>query len=256
MSRPLWLEYPGALYHVTARGDGREDIYLDDRDRLGFLLGETPVGNLSRGMRQLNGVYTQRFNRRHARVGHVFQGRYQAILVQKNSYLLELSRYVVLNPVRAGMVRTPRDWRWSSYRAAVGQAKAPAWLQTDELLAQFGRKRARAVRAYARFVRAGIAQPGPWDALRYQVFLGDERFIRRLQKHKRPDALHEIPKSQRRSMGKALAQYQRAYRERDVAMAQAYASGLYTMKAIADHFGVHYMTVSRAVRKFEQQQKS
>ncbi|MBD3670659.1 MAG: transposase [Gammaproteobacteria bacterium] len=127
MSRPLRIEYAGALYHVTSRGDGQKDIYLDDKDRRDFLsnlthvcerynwvvhayclmsnhyhlLLETPDGNLSQGMRQLNGVYTQQFNRTHERVGHVFQGRYKAIIVQKDSYLLELSRYIVLNPVRA-----------------------------------------------------------------------------------------------------------------------------------------------------------
>ena len=130
MARPLRLEFSGALYHVTSRGDRREDIYLDDADRGNYLsvlsevcdrfnwlvhayclmsnhyhlLIETPDSNLAMGMRQLNGVYTQRFNRRHARVGHVFQGRYKAIIVQKDSYLLELARYIVLNPVRARMV--------------------------------------------------------------------------------------------------------------------------------------------------------
>ena len=149
MARPLRIEFAGALYHVTSRGDGQEAIYLGDEDREAFyavltevcrrfnwmvhaecqmtnhyhLLVETPSGNLSRGMRQLNGVYTQRFNRRHSRVGHVFQGRYKAILVQKDAYLLEFSRYVVLNPVRARMVRTARDWAWSNYRATAGMAR-------------------------------------------------------------------------------------------------------------------------------------
>ena len=142
MARPLRIEFAGALYHVTSRGDGQEDIYLDDTDREIYLevlaevqhrfnwvihayclmsnhyhlLIETPDSNLAKGMRHLNGVYTQRFNRRHKRVGHVFQGRYKAILVQKDNYLLELSRYIVLNPVRAQMVRSAKDWPWSSYR--------------------------------------------------------------------------------------------------------------------------------------------
>ncbi|HWQ95123.1 MAG TPA: transposase, partial [Gammaproteobacteria bacterium] len=126
MSRPLRLEFPDALYHVTARGDRQEDIFEDDQDRELFLatlgqvisrfnwichawclmdnhyhlLIQTPDGNLSKGMRQLNGVYTQASNRRHRRVGHLFQGRFKAILVDRDAYLLELSRYVVLNPVR------------------------------------------------------------------------------------------------------------------------------------------------------------
>ena len=163
MSRPLRIEYAGALYHVTARGDRREDIYLDDEDRQAWLqqlaqvcrrfnwrchawcqmdnhyhiLIETAEGNLSQGMRQLNGVYTQACNRRHQRVGHVFQGRYKAILVQKDSYLLELARYIVLNPVRAGMVKDVADWAWSSYHAMLNLKTAPEWLETDWLLTCF-----------------------------------------------------------------------------------------------------------------------
>ena len=143
MARPLRLEFAGAIYHLTARGNRREDIFEDNVDREVFLsvlekvcdtynwvchayclmsnhyhlLIETPDGNLSKGMRQLNGVYTQAHNRKHGRSGHVFQGRYKAIVVEKEAYLLELCRYIVLNPVRAGMVRSAKDWPWSSYRA-------------------------------------------------------------------------------------------------------------------------------------------
>lgn len=146
MARPLRLEFAGALYHITARGDRREPIYDDDTDRTTFLrllgdvcnqhnllchayclmgnhyhlLLETLERNLSRGMRQLNGVYAQKGSCRLGRVGHVFQGHYKAILVEKDSYLLELARYIVLNPVRAQMARTAVDWPWSSYRATAG----------------------------------------------------------------------------------------------------------------------------------------
>ncbi len=142
MSRPLRLIYAGALYHITARGNRREAIFIDDQDRALFnslleevvarfgwrihawcqmtnhyhLLVETPQANLPQGMRQLNGNYANAFNRSHHREGHVFQGRYKAILVQRNTHLLELSRHVVLNPVRAGMVSTAGEWQWSSYR--------------------------------------------------------------------------------------------------------------------------------------------
>lgn len=148
----LVTELAGGLYHVTARGDRREAIYRDDEDRAAWLalLGavcrrfnwrchaycqmtnqyhvvvETPKGNLSKGTCQLNGVYTQDTNRRHGLVGHLFQGRFKAILVERDAYLMELGRYVVLNPVRAGMVRQAQDWAWSSYRAMVGQARAEA----------------------------------------------------------------------------------------------------------------------------------
>lgn len=151
MARPLRIELPGGLYHVTSRGDHRDEIYLDDSDRILWLelLGqvcerfnwvchayclmdnhyhivvETIKGNLSKGMRQLNGVYTQYFNRTHNRVGHLYQGRYKAILVEKDRHLLELSRYVVLNPVRAGMVKRVDQWPWSSFSAMTGNSNCP-----------------------------------------------------------------------------------------------------------------------------------
>jgi len=188
MSRPLRIEFAGALYHVTSRGDRRDDIYLDDEDRQQFLallgevcdlynwvchayclmsnhyhlLIETPDANLAKGMRQLNGVYSQFFNRRHDFVGHVFQGRYKAIHVEKESYLLELSRYIVLNPVRAEMVRSAKDWPWSSYRATAGLSTAPKWLHTDWLLAAFAKTKSRAIKHYRAFVAEGKGQPSPW----------------------------------------------------------------------------------------------
>ncbi len=154
MAHPLRLEFPGALYHVTARGNARQAIVLDDRDRALFLvclgetvarldwichayclmdnhyhlLIETPEGHVSRGMRQLNGVFTQRMNRRHGRVGHLFQGRFKAILVERESYLLELCRYIVLNPIRAGMVTQLERYPWSSYPATRGFVVRPGWL--------------------------------------------------------------------------------------------------------------------------------
>ena len=141
------------------------------------LIGETAQGNLSAAMRQLNGVYTQKVNRRHARVGHVFQGRFKAILVERDSYLLELARYVVLNPVRAAMVRHARQWKWSSYPAMVGSASRPAWLNTEWLLGQFGTQRSRQIERNIDFVQEGVRGPGVWDRLTGQVYLGSEAFV-------------------------------------------------------------------------------
>jgi len=276
MARPLRLEFAGALYHITSRGDRREDIFEDDADRADFLsvlgdvcaqhnwvchayclmsnhyhlLVETPDGNLSKGMRQLNGVYTQHFNRRHSRVGHVFQGRYKAILVDKDDYLLELARYIVLNPVRAQMVRSAKDWGWSSYRATAGQAESPEWLQTDWLLAAFGSRKGKAMEAYRRFVAEGKNQPSPWQGLRNQVYLGDERFVERMQRRiDEQKVLSEIPVTQRRRQAKTLAYYERKAGSRDEAIISAYASGGYTLKEIGDYFGLHYSWISRIVEK-------
>lgn len=277
MSRPLRLELAGGLYHITSRGDGREDIYLSEGDRLAWLdvfglvckrcnwvchawcqmtnhyhiLIETPETNLAQGMRQLNGVYTQRFNRVHGRVGHVFQGRYKAILVERDSYLLELARYVVLNPLRAGMVKRLETWPWSSYLATCGQAPAPVWLQPDWILAQFGRQRASAIRKYVEFVHQGARLPSVWTQLQGQIYLGSEAFVKKMQAHieKRP-SLNEIPRAQRRMLTQPLKEFEQRY-ERNEAMARAYMSGQHTMAAIAEHFGVHYSSVSRAVASHE-----
>lgn len=277
MSRPLRLELAGGLYHVTSRGDGREDICRSDADRQAWLdvlgqvcmrfnwvchawclmtnhyhiLIETPEANLSQGMRQLNGVYTQRFNRAHARVGHVFQGRYKAILVERDGYLLELARYVVLNPLRAGMVKRLEAWPWSSYLATCGQASAPEWLQTDWILAQFGRQRASAIRKYVQFVHEGARLPSVWTQLQGQIYLGSVAFVKKMQTliEQKP-ALDEIPRAQRRILTRALADFERGY-PRNEAMARAYLSGRHTMLAIAEHFGVHYSTVSRMVKAYE-----
>ena len=280
MSRPLRIEFAGALYHLTSRGDGRDDIYLDDSDRVLFLevlasvcerfnwachayclmgnhyhiLIETHEGNLSQGMRQLNGLYTQRFNRAHGRVGHVFQGRYKAILIHKDSYLLELARYVVLNPVRAQMVRAAKDWPWSSYRATCGQAPKPDWLHVDWLLSTFGRRKREAVERYREFVALGKGQPAPWQHLKHQIYLGDKQFVERMQRKLSVDqSLQDIPALHKRPVPKPLADYARKHKTRDEAIQAAYRSGGYSQKQIADYFELHYSWVSKIIKVAEQE---
>jgi len=275
MARPLRLEFAGALYHITARGDRQEAIYENDDDRIAFLsvlgevcqhcnwvchayclmgnhyhlLIETPEGNLSRGMRQLNGVYTQQHNRRHSRVGHVFQGRYKAVLVEKESYLLELARYIVLNPVRAQMVRTADEWPWSSYRSTIGLQTAVAGVHTDWVLAAFGDQREQAVEAYKEFVAEGKGQPSPWQSLKNQIYLGGDIFVAEMQQHiEKAETLSEIPSSQHRPMARPLADYLEMEGDRNSGITRAYESGNYSLKEIGDHFGLHYSRVSRIVR--------
>lgn len=204
MSRPLRLEHSGAIWHVTSRGNEKRDVFRDDEDRLGFLdvlgrtvelfgwrlhayvlmgnhyhlLVETPVPTLSRGMRQLNGVYTQRFNRRHGRTGHLFQGRFKAILVERDTHLLALARYVVQNPVAAGLARAAADFRWSSYRATAGLEKAPEWLETAWTLEQLAPVRREAVKRFRQLANdPKAAAYAPWKEVRGQVFLGSEAFL-------------------------------------------------------------------------------
>ena len=280
MARPLRIEFPGALYHVTSRGNARQRVFLDDEDREMFLstlawvverfgwcchaycmmgnhvhlLIETPQPNLSRGMRQLNGVYTQHFNRRHRKVGHLFQGRFKAILVEKEGYLLELARYIVLNPVRAKMVKMPERYPWSSYRAMVGLAPVPPALATEWILEQFAGTRAVARRRYAKFVHDGIGVPGPWEEVKGQVLLGSEAFIERLASQLQECSTREIPKRQRlvhRPPLRTLLAGTDSKTARNIAMAQAYLKHGYTLSEIGRVVGLHYATISRLIKALE-----
>jgi hypothetical protein len=212
-------------------------------------------------MRQLNGVYTQIFNQRHERVGHLLQGRYKAILVEKDRHLASLCRYVVLNPVRTGMVKKPGGWAWSSYRATLGVAKEPTFLTVEWILSQFDKKKRKAIEKYKRFVMEGTNEESPWQNLKGQIFLGAEEFIDRLSSLlSDKEELKEIPKEQRYAGRPSLSELFRdgnakPLRVRDEAVCAAYIQYGYRMKEIAEYLGVHYATVSRAVTRAEQQKK-
>ena len=207
MARPLRLEFPGAVYHVMARGHERGAIFRDPEDRAKFLsllggiakdeewevhayclmpnhyhlLIETPKGNLSRGMHALNARYSQWFNRKHDRRGHLLEGRFRSVLVQKESHLLELHRYVVLNPVRAKLADRAAQWRWSSFRATAGTEEAPDWLAVDWTLSQFARGRAAARKAYQRFVAEGRDSGKEIESLERGGWIGDKTFEKNIR---------------------------------------------------------------------------
>jgi putative transposase len=224
MARPLRIEHPAAVYHVTATGNARLPIFEDDGDRTGFLriaegaierfnqrcyafrimdnhyhlLLETIEGNLPAGMRHIDGVYTRHFNRTHHRVGHLFQGRFNSILVDRDAYLLELCRYIVLNPVRAGMIELPEDYTWSSCRATAGLSPKPSFLHSDWIPAQLAGERGEARRRYMEFVRAGIGCGKIGDLLKYNAIPGGHEFMAKLGPALRDkSSLKEIPRSQR-----------------------------------------------------------
>jgi putative transposase len=160
------------------------------------LIIETPDANLSQGMRQLSGMYAQIFKRRHERVRHIFRGRFKGIVVQRNSHLLELSRYVVLNPVRAGMAAIPEQWRWSSYRLTAGLTGGDSSTKCNWILSQFGTTKRAAYRNFRNFVRDGMAQPdSPWEKLKGQLIVGDDEFTASVQELiDRRVEISEIPK--------------------------------------------------------------
>lgn len=215
------------------------------------LLIETPDGNLSIGMRQINGVYTQLFNKWHGKTGHLFQGRYKAILIQKDSHLLEVCRYVVLNPVRARMVERPDDYNWSSYKATAGKDKPHPCLTTDWVLSQFAGKRTRAAKEYEKYVSWGIGQKTIWIEVRGQALLGEDDFVEKLAEYlKKSKDIPEIPRSQRYAhrptLQKLFGEGERMTLEkRRKLIAKAIEHYGYRQSEIAKHLGLHYSTISR-----------
>jgi len=289
MARPLRIEFPGALYHVTARGNQRNAIYRDDSDRIAFLdilsrvvdrwnwlchayclmdnhyhlVIETPEGNLSCGMRQVNGIYTQWYNRRHQSTGHLFQGRFKSIIVEKESYLLELCRYVALNPTRAGLVGDPEMWKWSSYRATAGFSQAPAFLTTDWLLSQFSSEKRKAQRAYFSFVHNVIEQDeSPWKHLRGRFVLGSDRFVEHIRGiMDKGEPLREVPRRDRLVGRPTLSKLFSKGRDRKNKVQRnrliydAHARHGYTLSEIGSHLKLHYSTISKVVKHSEIEEK-
>lgn len=210
MGRPLRIEYVGALYHITSRGNERKNIYLEEEDRLKFisiledyhdrygilihsyvlmdnhyhLILETPKGNLVQVMHGINGGYTGYFNRKYERTGHLFQGRYKGILVDKDNYLVELSRYVHLNPVRAFMVKRPEEYKWSSYPGYIGRGKEDSWVEYSWVLSKFGPNLKRSREKYRIYIEEGLKKgikETPLKAVHGQVILGGEDFIEKIK---------------------------------------------------------------------------
>jgi REP element-mobilizing transposase RayT len=206
MARPLRVEYPDAYYHVINRGNYQQKIYLNDRDKEKFieylekaaerfsiifhgyclmsnhyhLLIQTPDSNLSKAMQWINVSYATYFNRKRNRHGHLFQGRFKAILIDADEYLKHLSRYIHLNPVRANMVSSPSDYQWSSYRAFIGKQKAPQFLETDWLLSSFGKNKKQTRQSYKDFVEKVDAKTleDPGAQISEGFLLGGTNFIK------------------------------------------------------------------------------
>jgi|Tabmets5t2r1_1033131.scaffolds.fasta_scaffold05481_2 putative transposase len=271
MARPLRICIPGGVYHVIARGNDRAVIYLDDADRFAFLrtlaqvvdrfdwlchayclmgnhyhlVVETPRPNLPSGMRQLNGRYAQGFNDRHGRCGHVFQARYRSILVEKDSHLLALSRYVVMNPVRAGLCSDPGAYFWSSYRATAGQAPVDRFLVTDWILGNFSNTRGSAQTRYRAFVAESLPD-GLGGTVRGER-LGGTNLLQERFGYDPP--LAEIPRVHVEPLPPSLAEIFAG--DSRAPVLAAYRRHGYTLRAIAEHLGCHYSTVSRRLRREE-----
>ena len=282
MTRPLRLQFAGALYHVMNRGNARQPVFLDDRDHHAFLdlIGQTCVEfdwhchahclmpnhfhlllqtrtpNLARGMRQLAGIFTQRYNKRHARVGHLFQGRYKSFLIEDGRYLMEVACYIVLNPVRAKLVRDPAQWRWSAYAWLAGQRPAPAWADPGAIWSALATDPANAARVFRE--QAGRATDDgamPPQALALRI-VGSDGFraaqASRLRPH-RADPRFTVPArhADRPSLAALFAESGRRApgAARDEVMREAVQRWGYTQTAVAAQLGMHPASVSRLMAR-------
>jgi putative transposase len=291
MSRPLRLDAPGESFHVLARGNARAPIFRDDEDRASFLevlagvvdtLGvachayglmdnhyhlilQPNAASLSTGMQRLNGVFTQRLNRRHRRTGHLFEGRFKSLLIDRDVYLLELSRYIVLNPVRAGLVSSPEAWPWSSYRAMIGLAPSPTFLTEAVVLRPLGDRVDRAARAtFAAFVLDGIGDAVTARrlaaAIETGVIAGPEALVQRFEPALRAARdTAEIPLSQRligRPRLERLLAGLRTLADLRLAIARAHLEYRYPIEDIATRTALSRSTVSRIVRRARRARES
>jgi len=288
MSRPLRIEYPGAFYHVTSRGNERKDIFKSDADREQFLfylaascarygavihayclmtnhyhlMIETPFGDLSLIMKYINSSYTTYFNVKRKRAGHLLQGRYKAILIEADSYAAELSRYMHLNPVRAGMVKSPEDYIWSSYRFYI-HGSEPSWLATRFILDYFGAGDAESRQNYRRYINEKVAAeyPSPLMGVAGSTILGSDDFVREILKKfdcrssdRDLPALRELKERPRPEIISGIARKIFADNSRLARLAGIYLSHRYSgakLKEIGDTFLLSDSGVTQASRRFE-----
>lgn len=280
MARPLRIEYPGALYHIMSRGNGYQNIFKDDKDRHKFLnwiqdaaevhnlilhayclmdnhyhlLLETPDANLSRAMRDINGNYTQWFNAKHKTVGHLLQGRYKAFVIEKETYLLKVARYIVLNPVRAKLISHPGQYKWSSFNATSRFKKPPKYLHTDWILQCFGQQRKEAQRKYSEFVKDGYDANNPHEEIKDNLLLGSPQFIHWIWETQTNGAeeLKEHLREQRivgRPTLDDIFGNIKTKEERDLAIKLARFRCGYLNTEIANHLGLHSTTVGQISRQ-------
>ncbi len=295
MARPLRINYPGAFYHVTSRGNERKDVFRSKRDREKFLeyiesavkrynavihafclmdnhyhlLLETPSGNLPQIMMHINGAYTNYFNVKRERAGHLFQGRYKAILVDMDEYAKELSRYIHLNPVRAKLVDTPEEYEWSSYPYYIGVKKPPEWLYRDFILQYFSNKISIAQKGYRGFVNAMLAKKydNPLDEVVGSTLLGSPSFVAYITdtvlSDNKPDK--EVPALKefiRRASMKEIVDEVESVFGKEAALSRKvtmYLCQRYTgekLKDIGMRFGIGESGVSQACRRVSEERRN
>ncbi len=274
MARPVRIEYSGAYYYVSSKGIKGNPIFNDIKDRQEFLtilqevIGrmqwdvfaynlmpdsfqlfiKTPKPNLSKGMRQLNGIYTQRYNVKYETQGNIFHGRFKAVLVEEQSFS-ELVQHVVHVPVLKRKARKLDKWKWSSYQAIAGSVEGPQWLNTSEVLSHYGKQKKRAQTAFAKVVAAMDKDDDITAAIQGQILLGSDSFVAKWKKQLASGKVMDKARQRKAKKVKPLSDFGKRFKNIKTAMVKAYETGNYTLDQIGKHFGVHYSTVSRTVKK-------
>jgi len=290
VARPLRIEYPGAFYHVTSRGNERGTVFQSNRDREKYLsyvesaherygavvytyclmgnhyhlLLETPRGNLSKILQYINGAYTTYFNIKRNRFGHLFQGRFKGILVDKDEYCKELSRYIHLNPVRAGMVKVALEYPWSSYRYFAGRGKKPKWLKTELVLEDFGGEGGRGYRRYREYVEKGAGKEieDPLKKVIASTFLGGKEFIESIKlkylEEKKIDR-RDLPALKKILRGPSLEAIEKAVIKivgrgyplfKKICIYLSYQRSGMNLREIGEYFGMQRSAISQLSRRF------
>lgn len=280
MARPIRIEVKNGVYYISTKGNSDKSIARDDQDRQLFIetlqyvvkrykwvchaycIGETeynivietPKANLSIGMRQLNGMYTQKFNKRHSSKGHIFQGRFKAVILEKELYLKEICRYAVLLASRQSVAKNINTFKWSSYRATAGVVEPPAFLHTDWILSQFAKRPKIAQQKYKDYIKEGRKAENPLDSVKGQILLGSQEFIEQmtvsfLTKGRRKE---DVPKWQRHIKRPPIEEVfkgidSKSDKQRNKKIKEAHAKYGYTLKDIGKALGMHYTSISRII---------
>lgn len=274
MARPLRIEYPGAFYHITSRGNAKQNIFKTKNDFIDFLnilnenierynwkcyayclmsnhyhlLIKTLDPNLSQGMRQLNGIYTQKFNYKHKTVGHLFQGRYKAILIDEEKYFYELVRYIVLNPVRANMVKIPGNYPWSSHREMLANNEYGI-IDREDVLNRFD-----GVQEYEKYINQKIEDRDIWEDLKGGLVLGSINFVENIKKYisKESKKSANIKKIEKHVGRPTLSEmFDGKYsdrKERNELIYKAFRDYGYSLSEIGREVGLHNSFVGKIVK--------
>ena len=277
MARPVRIEYPGASYYISSKGTEANPVFKGIKDRQEFLsilqtvsqrmhwaiyaynlfsdsyqiLIKTKEANLSKGMRQLNGIYTQRYNLKYQLNGNIFHGRFKAVLIEAEHSFEAVVQHILSLPLQQHKTRNIGKWKWSSYQASIGFIEPPCWLNTKELLKHFSKQKKRSQKILINKIGDYDKNYNLMTQVQGQILLGSEKFVNKWKKKLASGKVMDKARQRKEKPAKPLNAFAKRYKDPKIAMVNAYKTGNYTLGEVAENFDVHYSTVSRLVKKAE-----